>query len=148
MSGTANLSNGASTLPKVLFVLGGPGAGKGTQCNNLVQVCMYVVDSFFIYGLKFSDFSGILDFLLRSSLRWPFQSLLWDVHERARPHNAQHTSSVRQWVRVYAHIFLLVIVQYIFVRFLERSWLSMLWITFLWRWANIMRPNIITVKSL
>lgn len=48
MSGTANLSNGASTLPKVLFVLGGPGAGKGTQCNNLVQVCMLLIHSSFM----------------------------------------------------------------------------------------------------
>lgn len=25
-------------VPKVVFVLGGPGAGKGTQCENIVQV--------------------------------------------------------------------------------------------------------------
>lgn len=24
---------------KVLFVLGGPGAGKGTQCEKIVEVC-------------------------------------------------------------------------------------------------------------
>lgn len=24
--------------PKVVFVLGGPGAGKGTQCTNIVKV--------------------------------------------------------------------------------------------------------------
>jgi len=27
-----------SALPKILFVLGGPGAGKGTQCTKIVQV--------------------------------------------------------------------------------------------------------------
>jgi adenylate kinase family enzyme len=27
-----------SDLPKVLFVLGGPGAGKGTQCYKIVEV--------------------------------------------------------------------------------------------------------------
>lgn len=43
MSGTNSISNGsASTLPKVLFVLGGPGAGKGTQCNNLVKDYNYI----------------------------------------------------------------------------------------------------------
>ena len=26
-------------MPTVMFVLGGPGAGKGTQCSNLVKVC-------------------------------------------------------------------------------------------------------------
>lgn len=28
-------------VPKVVFVLGGPGAGKGTQCANIVQVTHY-----------------------------------------------------------------------------------------------------------
>lgn len=27
-----------SSLPKVIFVLGGPGAGKGTQCARIVEV--------------------------------------------------------------------------------------------------------------
>lgn len=36
-----SVENGSSK-PKVLFVLGGPGAGKGTQCNNLVQNYGYV----------------------------------------------------------------------------------------------------------
>lgn len=26
-----------SSKPKILFVLGGPGSGKGTQCDNLVN---------------------------------------------------------------------------------------------------------------
>ena len=26
-------------LPQVVFVLGGPGAGKGTQCTNIVERC-------------------------------------------------------------------------------------------------------------
>ena len=28
----------AAVKPLVIFVLGGPGAGKGTQCANIVQV--------------------------------------------------------------------------------------------------------------
>lgn len=28
----------ASELPNVVFVLGGPGAGKGTQCAKIVEV--------------------------------------------------------------------------------------------------------------
>jgi len=31
------LSNRMSTLPKVVFVLGGPGAGKGTACSYMVE---------------------------------------------------------------------------------------------------------------
>ncbi len=30
-------SDSASTKPSVVFVLGGPGAGKGTQCGKLVS---------------------------------------------------------------------------------------------------------------
>ena len=31
----------------VLFVLGGPGAGKGTQCEKIVEVrCSFLVTSF------------------------------------------------------------------------------------------------------
>lgn len=29
-------------VPKVVFVLGGPGAGKGTQCANIVEVIFVV----------------------------------------------------------------------------------------------------------
>ena len=29
---------GTARLPSVVFVLGGPGAGKGTQCMRIVQV--------------------------------------------------------------------------------------------------------------
>ena len=32
----------SSVLPTVVFVLGGPGAGKGTQCLNLVKVNIVV----------------------------------------------------------------------------------------------------------
>lgn len=44
MSGKNHISNGngVPALPKVLFVLGGPGAGKGTQCNNLVEHYNYI----------------------------------------------------------------------------------------------------------
>lgn len=31
-----------SSRPTVLFVLGGPGAGKGTQCAKLVSECGFV----------------------------------------------------------------------------------------------------------
>ena len=31
----------SSGLPNVIFVLGGPGAGKGTQCVKIVQVLNY-----------------------------------------------------------------------------------------------------------
>ena len=31
----------AAEKPLVVFVLGGPGAGKGTQCANIVKVCQY-----------------------------------------------------------------------------------------------------------
>jgi len=45
-NGTHTMDNGTTTSsgakPKVLFVLGGPGAGKGTQCNNLVKNYGYV----------------------------------------------------------------------------------------------------------
>ena len=27
-----------ATIPLVVFVLGGPGAGKGTQCENIIKV--------------------------------------------------------------------------------------------------------------
>jgi UMP-CMP kinase len=36
------MSSSASTLPNVIFVLGGPGAGKGTQCAKIVQNFGYV----------------------------------------------------------------------------------------------------------
>ena len=35
-------SAAATNLPKVIFVLGGPGAGKGTQCVRIVQNFGYV----------------------------------------------------------------------------------------------------------
>ncbi len=36
------MSNSSAILPNVLFVLGGPGAGKGTQCTRIVQNFGYV----------------------------------------------------------------------------------------------------------
>jgi len=32
------MSKISETLPNVVFVLGGPGAGKGTQCSKIVEV--------------------------------------------------------------------------------------------------------------
>ena len=32
------MSESNSKLPNVYFVLGGPGAGKGTQCYKIVEV--------------------------------------------------------------------------------------------------------------
>lgn len=40
-----------SKLPNVVFVLGGPGAGKGTQCTKIVEVfntCSYLKFAIFI----------------------------------------------------------------------------------------------------
>lgn len=37
-----SLAMSATKIPEVVFVLGGPGAGKGTQCNNIVQKYGYV----------------------------------------------------------------------------------------------------------
>jgi len=35
---TNEMASGDENKATVMFVLGGPGAGKGTQCANLVQV--------------------------------------------------------------------------------------------------------------
>ncbi|CAF1535602.1 unnamed protein product, partial [Adineta steineri] len=32
----------SSTKPNVIFVLGGPGAGKGTQCTRIAETYSYV----------------------------------------------------------------------------------------------------------
>ena len=38
-------------LPRAVFVLGGPGAGKGTQCANLVRdYGVYVYGVGWVYG--------------------------------------------------------------------------------------------------
>jgi len=42
MPGKNSISTGTANLPKVRFVLGGPGAGKGTQCHNLVKHYDYI----------------------------------------------------------------------------------------------------------
>lgn len=42
--GTTSSRAAASTLakkPKVVFVLGGPGSGKGTQCAKIVSVSVF-----------------------------------------------------------------------------------------------------------
>lgn len=37
-SGIKNLVMSSTIKPDVVFVLGAPGAGKGTQCENIVKV--------------------------------------------------------------------------------------------------------------
>ena len=46
------------TKPLVFFVLGGPGAGKGTQCANLVRVSPFLF-SLFLYGCVMQVFSCV-----------------------------------------------------------------------------------------
>lgn len=46
------------TKPLVLFVLGGPGAGKGTQCANLVRVSPFLF-SWFLYGCVMQVFYAL-----------------------------------------------------------------------------------------
>ena len=36
-------ANMSTILPKVVFVLGGPGAGKGTQCEKIAKVIFYKI---------------------------------------------------------------------------------------------------------
>jgi hypothetical protein len=47
----------APSKSKVVFVLGGPGAGKGTQCAKIVEVCARIL---------FYDFTRLLTFECRS----------------------------------------------------------------------------------
>jgi len=42
MKTTGKSMSSSSAIPQVLFVLGGPGAGKGTQCLNLVRDYKFV----------------------------------------------------------------------------------------------------------
>lgn len=37
----------AAIKPNIVFVLGGPGAGKGTQCEKIVQVFIFLFHNFF-----------------------------------------------------------------------------------------------------
>lgn len=58
----------SSDLPNVVFVLGGPGAGKGTQCVKVVEV----IDNFcatFEYFIKIF-FCSIKGFRLCSFICW------------------------------------------------------------------------------
>ena len=61
-----------SKLPDVVFVLGGPGAGKGTQCQFIVQVSysfvshvcfLMLLDIFIKAALNFLLSVRILEFL-------------------------------------------------------------------------------------
>ena len=38
-----SIKNIMAQLPNVVFVLGGPGAGKGTQCLNIVRVNFFKI---------------------------------------------------------------------------------------------------------
>lgn len=53
----------------VIFVLGGPGAGKGTQCENIVRVYIYFIYLNNHYYLKFLfrfEFRDVILFFLES----------------------------------------------------------------------------------
>lgn len=41
-NGIKNLAMSSTAKPDVVFVLGAPGAGKGTQCENIVKVSFCV----------------------------------------------------------------------------------------------------------
>ena len=38
---TTSAETQKKAMPVVLFVLGGPGSGKGTQCANIVRVSLF-----------------------------------------------------------------------------------------------------------
>ncbi len=44
-----------SRKPEVVFVLGGPGAGKGTQCANIVQKCALVLSLLALLVQKYKN---------------------------------------------------------------------------------------------
>ena len=44
----------AAFKPSIVFVLGGPGAGKGTQCEKIVNVSLLLFSSF--YKFRNSNF--------------------------------------------------------------------------------------------
>lgn len=61
----------AAVKPQVVFVLGGPGAGKGTQCANIVKVGEHAYDIHMYRAIHSTDnVYDVIGIWVCSSLRW------------------------------------------------------------------------------
>lgn len=58
----------SAELPNVVFVLGGPGAGKGTQCAKIVEVSLCA--NLAIEVSKIDPFKFIAEIPVCSSVSW------------------------------------------------------------------------------
>ena len=61
-------------LPKVVFVLGGPGAGKGTQCAKIVEVTFNLVFLKLLFYLSLLNHSVALEIQVCAFICWRFAS--------------------------------------------------------------------------